>query len=166
MPWKRDEEFLLADNFKLAERRLMNNLQRLKRNPELLQAYQSIMDEQLKLGIIEVVNPSDETLVGRTYYMPHHAVIREDKEMIKTRIVYDASSKVFGSSFNESLHAGNTTFTDLLGTLLRFRCYKTGLIGDIEKAFLSIGVKEEDRDALRFLWFDDPFKDVPRIVHM
>lgn len=56
-----------------------------------------------------------------TLYMPYHAVIREDKETT-TRIVYEASSESHGISINKCLHPGKTTFTDLFGTLLRFRC--------------------------------------------
>lgn len=48
--------------------------------------------------------------------------------------------------------------------LVRFRCHKTALVGDIQKAFLRISVAEDDRDALRFLWFDDPFSEDPRII--
>ena len=82
--------------------------------------------------------------------MPHHAVVRDDKETTKVRVVV-ASSKEQGVSLNEVLKPGTTTFTDLFAVLLRFRCHEIGIIPDIEKAILSVGVKEEDRDALRFL---------------
>ena len=55
---------------------------------------------------------------------------------------------------------------DMLAVLLRFRCYKIGVIADIEKAFLSIGIKVEDRDALRFLWVDDPSSEMLAIRRM
>ena len=48
--------------------------------------------------------------------------------------------------------------------LVRFRCHKTALVGDLEKAFQMIYVAEDDRDALRFLWFDDPFSEEPKII--
>ncbi|KAJ8977402.1 hypothetical protein NQ317_003183 [Molorchus minor] len=38
--------------------------------------------------------------------------------------------------------------------LLRFREHKIGVISDIRKAFLQIGVHKSDRDFLRFLWLD------------
>ena len=36
--------------------------------------------------------------------------------------------------------------------MVRVRMSTSLLLGDIEKAFLQIGVKEEDRDAFRFLF--------------
>ena len=40
-------------------------------------------------------------------------------------------------------------------TLLRARTHNKIIMGDLEKAFLQIGVNGEDRDLLRFLFYDD-----------
>ena len=148
LPWK-DNHQMLCDNYRVSANRLLINLSRMQNNPDLLQAYE-IMDSQKKAGIVEEVTNDEEPVLGRTYYMPLHAVVQKDKSTIKTRIVYDASRKSKGSSLNECLHSGSPEFTDLLATLLRFRCYKVGITADIQQTFLSVGIKEEDRDALRF----------------
>ena len=48
--------------------------------------------------------------------------------------------------------------------LLRFRFNPIGIIADIEKAYLQISVADSHRDFLRFLWFDDIFKDIPEVT--
>lgn len=40
--------------------------------------------------------------------------------------------------------------------LLRFRCYDFVMLADIEKAFLQLSIRPEDRDVTRFLWLKDP----------
>ena len=40
--------------------------------------------------------------------------------------------------------------------LLKFKLNKFAYVADIGKAFLNIGLQSQDRDKVRFLWFDDP----------
>ena len=40
------------------------------------------------------------------------------------------------------------------------------LVADIEKEFLSVGIQESDRDALRFLWVDEVMKENPKLVEI
>ena len=62
----------------------------------MLQQYDLIMKKQLELGIIEKV--STKAVVGEVSYLPHRAVIREDKTTTKVRVVFDASAKNKGPS--------------------------------------------------------------------
>ena len=45
---------------------------------------------------------------------------------------------------------------DITGIIARFRLHKYAVTTEIEKAFLQIQLHENDRDATRFFWFDDP----------
>ncbi|GFV65415.1 DUF5641 domain-containing protein [Trichonephila clavipes] len=78
----------------------------------------------------------------------------------KIRPVFDAYARTKGSpSLNDCLEKGSN-FIDVIPTILnRFRKYKFGVISDIEKAFLQIGVREQDRDFLRFMWYDRENRD-------
>ena len=49
------------------------------------------------------------------------------------------------------LHVGPVLTSFIFDVLLRFKCNKVALVGDIEKAFLNIEIDAKDRDCLRFL---------------
>lgn len=95
--------------------------------------------------------------------MPHREVVRSDKQTTKLRIVFDASSKRNGPSLNDCVYPGPPLSPLLMDIMMKFRCFKFALVGDIEKAFLIVGVDAADRDALRFLWVQDPFAKEPKV---
>ena len=70
------------------------------------------------------------------HYLPHHAVICQDKETTKVRVVYDASARSCGPYLNDCLHTGTKFNQRILEIMLRFWSYPVTFIADIEKAFL------------------------------
>ena len=140
----------------------------LDKKPKVLKQYSDIINDQLEKGVIEVVSDENEiTEKGKVTYLPHHDVIREDKSSTKLRIVYDASAKSKnGISLNDCLYKGPYMSTMLYELFLKFKTHFIAITADIEKAYLQISVKEEHRNLLRFLWFDDPFKKAPNIIKM
>ena len=61
--------------------------------PDVLEEYSSVIQKQLELGIVQPIPDRDVGEVGRVHYLPHHAVVKQAKETIKVRVVYDASAK-------------------------------------------------------------------------
>ena len=122
-----------------------------------------IIEEQLHAGVIERV--VELQAAPKVHYLPHQAVVRKEATTTKVRIVYDASSKSSktGTSLNDCLHMGPSLNPLLFDILLRFRENRVVLVGDIEKAFLNVGVDKRDRDCLRFLWLEKP-PDISKIV--
>ncbi|GFW44226.1 reverse transcriptase domain-containing protein [Trichonephila clavipes] len=119
----------LENNRAIAKRRFGNLNIKMKDNSWLYNEYINIVKYQIKENIVEECSSHFET---NSYYMPHSAVVRKDKETTKVRMVFDASSK---------------------DVILRFREYEYAFCSDIQGAFLTIGIAEEDRDYLRFFWF-------------
>ncbi|XP_064458877.1 uncharacterized protein LOC135369146 [Ornithodoros turicata] len=154
LPWKRDPVGFLEDNYKVALTRLKKLVARLKRTEGLLLRYDGVIREYFNLGHAEVVD-TDAKSKGPVYYMPHSAVIREDRATTKVRVVFDASSHAPQCpSLNECLDKGVNLNPDILQLLIRFRSFKTALTADIEKAFLQVQVREKDRDVFRYIWFE------------
>ena len=66
---------------------------------------------------------------------------------------------------NDCWEVGDNHIPHIFDMLTKFRWNTVGLTADIiEKAFLMVGIKQEDRDILRFLWFEDPFAKKPEIA--
>ena len=145
---------MLSDNYSLCVNRLRSLTKKLSKDEDLFNSYNNIIKDQLSHGIIEKVLNHDLD-IGDVHYLPHRPVRRDKKVTTKVRMVFDASSKSFGPSLNDCLHAGPSLTTSLFGCLLRFRSKKIAFLADIEKAFLQIGLSETCRDYVRFLWYDD-----------
>ena len=110
--------------------------------------YTAVIQEQLECGIIEKVH-SDLKQGGVTHYIPQHAIITPTKSTTKVRVVYDASAKTrqTNKSLNDHLLQGPVMLPDLCGLLLRFRLHPIAVKADVEKAFLNIGLHDQDRDV-------------------
>ncbi|XP_071036456.1 uncharacterized protein [Parasteatoda tepidariorum] len=65
---------------------------KLSKNNSLRQQYSKFMLEYLQLGHMELV-PLDEIDKEKSFYLPHHFVIKEDSSTTKLRVVFDASAK-------------------------------------------------------------------------
>lgn len=143
----------LPKNLGLAWGRLNSLLKRLD-NTEL-KAYDQVIQEQLQNGIIEKVPDSTIPQKHTVHYLPHHCVLSRDRSK-KLRIVYDASAKTADNlSLNECLYRGPLMLEDLTGLLIKFREHPIGIVADVEKAFLQLGLQDLDRDVTRFLWLKD-----------
>ncbi|KAL9958493.1 hypothetical protein ACROYT_G035513 [Oculina patagonica] len=143
---------LLNTNEILSRKRLENVERKLLRNGKLREEYGGIIEEQLKAGVIEEApqNPTGE----RVFYMPHKPVVKQGAVTTKVRMVFDASAKPhpLANSINDCLFTGPPLQPLLWDIMVRARISTNLLLGDIEKAFLQISVKEEDRDSFRFLF--------------
>ena len=108
-----------------------------------------LLTEYRKLDAIEKEMKPDSP----GYYLPHHAVFKHDSTTTKTRVVFNAPASMEpGVSLNDLVNPGPSLLPDLAGLLLRLREYPCALQADIRKAFFMIGMREEDRPYLRFVW--------------
>ena len=136
LPWK-EYHTPLPTNYDLASKRLQGLLSSLRQDPDTLLEYDRIIKDQISQGIVQTAKASIEG-EQKLHYLPHHAVVRRDKNTTKVRIVYDASARSTGPSLNDCLYTGPKFNQKILDILLRFRTHKVPLTADIEKAFLMI----------------------------
>lgn len=154
LPWKENTQ-PSSNGYHLSESRLRSLHHKLRKEPSLLAEYDAIIHEQLKSGIVEKV--PDECLTNQetsqNYYLPHMAVIREDRKTTKARVVYDGSAKASKQekSLNDCLQTGPNHLPHVFNMLANFRKNLVGLTADIEKAFSMVGIQKDHQDFLRFL---------------
>jgi Putative peptidase (DUF1758) len=101
------------NRWKQVERRLAKQVDR-------RQQYNQFMREYLDLGHMSPIPYNEQTEdAGKTYYLPHHFVIKNDSTTTKLRVVFDGSAKSSsGVSLNDCLMVGPTIQDDLLSLLL------------------------------------------------
>lgn len=155
----------LPDNRTMAEKRLQSLGKRLDKDEDLKERYTTEIRKLLKNGYAEEVTKEDMNRAdGKVFYLPHHPV-HNPKKPEKTRIVFDCAAKYCGSSLNDHVHQGPDLANKLVGVLLRFREGAVAFIADIEAMYHQVKVTPDDRDALRFVWFQGDDTGGPSVTY-
>ena len=151
---------LVKNNYRQARARFDTLLRRLKRDPERCEAYKQAVGDFFKLNVVEEVTwetceKIQDLSRDDCFFLSHREVYLPTRQTTKCRVVFDGSAKTSsGKSLNDCLLAGPALQQNLVAIELRFRMKRVGLVGDCAKMFLQIGMREEDRNYLRFLWKD------------
>ena len=118
LPWKGNCPEL-PNNCTDSVRRVNSLLRKLKRI-DMLDQYDDIIQKQLEEGVVE---KAPAKVTGKEFYMPHQAVIRENAESTKLRVVYDASARAYDGmpSLNECLHTGSPLQNEVWNVIVRNR---------------------------------------------
>ncbi|XP_069189943.1 uncharacterized protein [Procambarus clarkii] len=153
LPWKLNHSQLLVNHF-MAQNQLRSHVLRLQRHPENMKLYHEIIKKQLDDKFIKVVT-NDNLKEG--HYLPHHPVLK-NSAMTPLRIVFHCSAKTKQSSvsLNDCLQTGPSLTQQLYDVLLKFRIGTYAYTADISKAFVRVGLQEEDCNYTKFLWIKDP----------
>lgn len=146
--WKNDN-IELPSNYDNTLKRLVTTEKRIDKDAQLKRKYNEQIGSLIEKGYAERAPTNSKK--GRTWYLPHFPVLNPMKPD-KVRIVLDAAAKTKGQSLNDHLLTGPDLLQSLPGVLMRFREHKVAVTADIAEMFLRVGIRKEDRDALRYLW--------------
>ena len=142
----------LPDNKKLALIRLKHLKRKLDRNPKFKQDYVKFMEGVFRDGDAESSDMQSEA--GHVWYIPHQGVYHPKKPG-KIRVVFDCSAKYKGTALNDHLLTGPDLTNGMTGVLCRFRQHPVAVMCDVEKMFHRFHVIQEDRNYLRFMWWEN-----------
>ena len=125
LPW-RHGCWPQSNGFSQCLERLKRLRARLQDDSQLLKEYDDIFKKQLEDNIIERVETNEYDV--RYHYLPHHGVIREDKQTTRLRIVFDGSAKEPNQlSVNDCLDKGPNLTLNIFDILIKFRSYPIGM---------------------------------------
>ncbi|XP_063540783.1 uncharacterized protein LOC134749694 [Cydia strobilella] len=159
LPFREIPPVLPRDSREIAVKRWMSQERRLDKNPSLKQDYNDVLQEYLDLQHMKKVD--DKELTENCVYLPHHAVIRDDKQTTRVRVVFHAScAGTNGVTLNDALLVGPTLQEDLRDILLRWRTHKIAYVADIIKMYRQIEVNEADTNYQRIVWRTDVNKPI------
>lgn len=124
LPLKLHPEVIGSTIF-MAKRRFFNLEAKLSKDAVLAKQYDDFMLEYIKLGHMQPVTSNSSSAVS--YYLPHHAVIKDNSITTNLRVVFDASATgSSGMSLNNIMLKGPTVQPTLHSILLRFRTHIRG----------------------------------------
>ena len=82
----------MVNNHKMAMKRLQNTEKRLLTNPDVMKAYDEVIDQYLDKGYIRKV-PVSEKQPDSKWYLPRFAILTPNNATAKIRIVFDVAAK-------------------------------------------------------------------------
>ncbi|KAM9828380.1 uncharacterized protein ACBT44_022570 [Syngnathus typhle] len=149
----------LPSNREQAFKRLQSLRKTLDRNPEMKRQYTEFIQNLLNNDHAELALPLDSD--KEHWYLPSFGVYHPQKPD-QLRVVFDSSAEFQGQSLNKVLLSGPDLNNTLLGVLMRFRKEPVAFSTDVQQMFYCFEVREDHRDYLRFLWYEnnDPDKDI------
>lgn len=156
---RNDPPVLPKDSKEIALNSWKSTENRLRRKPELMKEYNRVLEEYVTLNHMEKIETQDnnETETDKNAYLTHLAVIKEERETSKLRVVFNASCKGSnGVSLNDGLLIGPPILQELRTVILRWRVHKIAFIADVEKMYRQIKVKKEHTDYQRIIWRSNP----------
>ncbi|XP_047515275.1 uncharacterized protein LOC125056291 isoform X1 [Pieris napi] len=152
----------LGESFHLAYKRFLNLEKKLHKNTNLFHEYKKFIDEYIELNHGEYININSYNLSkDPIYFLPHHAVIKENARSTKLRAVFDGSMRTNKRiSLNDLLLNGPVVQKDLLETLIAFRLGTFFFICDIRRMFRCIRLDPSQRSLQNILWRESPDEDI------
>lgn len=125
-----------------------------RKNPKLKAEYCKVMKEYFELNHLQPLTEEDKKVSEwKSYYLPHHPVMKTDSSTTKMRIVFDASAKTSsGVSLNQKLFPGPAIQNNLIDIILNFRRYKIAYCADIARMYREVAVLPKDSHFQRIVW--------------
>ncbi|XP_050324492.1 uncharacterized protein LOC126755810 [Bactrocera neohumeralis] len=159
LPFRKDYpvNISLGSSLKIAYSQFYRNEARLSRDKNLQKEYNRVLNEYVELGHMVKIHTNQTADSSDNYYLPHHAVKKEESTSTKVRVVFNASQATSnGTSLNDILLPGPVLQADLTILILRWRLFKYVFSSDIEMMYRQILLKADQTKYQRIVFRNRP----------
>ena len=133
----------------------------------MLDKYNEELKKYITRGILVPISEEEmKDYKGPVNYISHHAV-EKPSPTTPFRIVTNSSLKNGVRSLNDCLPKGPNSLNSMHDITVRFRCYVTGLVFDLTKAYNSLRTGLKEKHLRRLIWrfsADEPWQDFGFVV--
>ncbi|XP_052752379.1 uncharacterized protein LOC128200994 [Galleria mellonella] len=165
MPWRHDIQHV-PGSYPQALSRFLSLERRMSKDATFAKAYCDFITNMITKGYAEECafesyysnRRDDKHSDSIRFYLPHFGIYHPQKH--KLRVVHDAAAKNEGISLNSLLLPGPDLLQSLLKILFCFREGHFAMMADIKEMFPQVRIREQDRDAFRFLWRHDKLQPI------
>ncbi|XP_014298655.1 uncharacterized protein LOC106693841 [Microplitis demolitor] len=141
----------LGESYSSALRRFYALERKFQQKPDVRDDYVAFLNEYISLGHMSLAD--DQEAKKKGFFLPHHAVVKEDSVTTKVRVVFDGSARTStGVSLNDTLMVGPKLQDDLFIILMRFRSHTYVLTADAEKMYRQVRVNYDDDQYQKILY--------------
>lgn len=157
LPFKHGPPISLGESYSIAVSSFLRMEQRLSQDQTKASEYRDFLAEYEALGHMIQLSPTENVKPDQSYYIPHHAVLRESSATTRLRVVFNASCRTSnGSSLNDHMLIGPKLQKDLASVVMQWRQYRFVFTADIAKMYRQILVDQRDTDYQRIVWRSFP----------
>ncbi|XP_061395049.1 uncharacterized protein LOC133330652 [Musca vetustissima] len=162
LPFKEELQAKAAftSNRFIALSQFLRNEQSMSRKPEFKAMYDSVIQEYLSLGHMELVEsiPSNNK---PCFYLPHHGVFKPESVTTRLRVVFNGSCPTAtGKSLNDWLYVGPVLQKDIISLILQWRLYKFVFNADISKMYRQILINPKHANFQRIVYRPSPDEEI------
>ena len=151
----------LLDNRERAIQMATKMAARLEKKGQL-DKYSAELQKYIDRGVIVKISQDEkDSWKGPLNYIIHHGV-EKDSATTPLRIVTNSSLKNGKYSLNDCLPKGPNSLNSMYDIMMRFRCYQTGLVYDLSKAYNTMQTGLVEKHLRRLVWRfndDEPWTD-------
>ena len=149
----------LPNNYNMVREMHHKLLKRLIRNGHDV-SFNDAFAESVERGVYVKMNDEDLKYDGPVNYIPLIEALKEGPGVTTpVRVCANSSMKYKGVCLNDILCKGPSALNSQWDLLIKFRCYKVGLVMDIRKFYNSIHSVQRDMHLRRVLWSPEPGKE-------